>query len=156
MDRKTLAAIREYNREWQFFVFKTMANLHLAFTHKLEKKPNQELTLPGVAHEFNPSGDRNEADTEFASLESKMELKLKKAERILESNEMTPVRRCVMSVSVKAPAGNVEVMKNLSKAFVDGLSLCIFVFTLPTVETIGFCGVMVAPRDDPGGGGGVL
>ena len=42
MDQKIAAAIQSYSLEWNFFVFKTFANLHLAFATKLEKKPNKE------------------------------------------------------------------------------------------------------------------
>ena len=42
MDQKIAAAIQSYSLEWNFFVFKTFANLHLAFATKLEKKPKKE------------------------------------------------------------------------------------------------------------------
>ena len=42
MDQKIAAAIQSYSLEWNFLVFKTFANLHLAFATKLEKKPNKE------------------------------------------------------------------------------------------------------------------
>jgi len=92
MDKKILAAIAEYNLEWQFFKFKITANLHMAFTHKLEIKQNQKLSLSDVACE--PSSDRQELDEQkIGCFESYKE-------------------------SVKPP-GNVENMKNL---FVDIVS----------------------------------
>ena len=62
MDKKILAAIAEYNLEWQFFKFKITANLHMAFTHKLEIRQNQKLSLSDVACELNPSSDKQELD----------------------------------------------------------------------------------------------
>ena len=42
MDQKIVSAIQTYCLEWNYFLFKTAKNLHLAFAHKLEKKPIQE------------------------------------------------------------------------------------------------------------------
>ena len=42
MDQKIVSAIQTYCLEWNYFLFKTASNLHMAFAHKLEKKPNQE------------------------------------------------------------------------------------------------------------------
>ena len=39
MDQKIVSAIQTYCLEWNYFLFKTASNLHMAFAHKLEKKP---------------------------------------------------------------------------------------------------------------------
>ena len=41
MDQKIVAEIQSYSLECNFLVFKTFANLHLAFATNLEKKPNK-------------------------------------------------------------------------------------------------------------------
>ena len=41
MDQKIVAEIQSYGLECNFLVFKTFANLHLAFATNLQKKPNK-------------------------------------------------------------------------------------------------------------------